>query len=103
MLRHVSLNSAHVTFKLTYKLSCAQIWCAFVVMIDKLKKRRKKEVNSETLDSCFCVQKSHLRQPPRQYVKPEPESPKARPEVAELPSEPPSTSSAKQESPMETA
>ena len=42
MLRHVSLNSAHVTFKLTYKLSCAQIWCAFVVMIDKLKKKKKK-------------------------------------------------------------
>ena len=33
----------HVTFKLTYKLSCAQIWCTFVVMIDELKKKRKKE------------------------------------------------------------
>ena len=76
-------------------------------MVDELKKEEKKTVNLETLcvtlDSCFCVQKSHLRQPPRQYVKPEPESPKARPEVAELPSEPPSNSSAKQESPMETA
>ena len=75
--------------------------------VRRVKKEEKKRVNLETLcvtlDPNFCVQKSHLRQPPRQYVKPEPESPKARPEVAELPSEPPSTSSAKQESPMETA
>ena len=43
MLRLVSLDGEHVTFKLTYKLSCAQIWCTFVVMIDEVKKKEKKE------------------------------------------------------------
>ena len=52
---------------------------------------------------CLCVQKSHLRQPPRQYMKPEPESPKASAKVAEPTSEPPSSTDAEHESPMETA
>ena len=51
----------------------------------------------------LCVQKSHLRQPPRQYMKPEPESPKASAKVAEPTSEPPSSTDAEHESPMETA